>query len=191
MKQRSLLLAPLLSLSLVAGMRATYAQGAPPKPAPVVQSFVAAGPSGPADLQRLRSALEKVRGVTSVEVQPGPGGARIAVKGDVLYTLLDAAARPLGYRMQITPVRFYAARGSGDRGDLARLRETLTRVPGVDRVALGQDQAGLAVRVSGIAPAPALHEAAKAAGYTLRQVGAYVASGPMTPTAWRGCGACW
>lgn len=149
-----------------------------PKPPPVVQSFIATGPATEADFARLRSTLEKVPGVVSVQVRKGVGGATLTVQGDALYTLLAAAAKPVGYQMQQTPVRFYAARGPGEKADLARLRQALVGVPGVNKVAFGQEAAGLAVRIAGIAPTPALAAAAKEAGFSLRQLEAYVAAGP-------------
>lgn len=150
----------------------------PPKPPPVVQSFIATGPSAAADLMRLRATLEKVPGVVSVRVRKGVGGATLMVQGDALYTLLAAAARPLGYQMQLTPVRYFAAKGPAEKESLSRLREALTGVAGVDKVAFGQDEAGLAVRIAGIAPTPEVTAAAGGAGFSLRQLEAYVAAGP-------------
>ena len=162
-----------------------WAEGpvAPPAPPPVVQSFVATGSSTEADLARLRSTLERVTGVVRVQVRKGVGGASITVQGDALYTLLAAAAQPIGYQMQQTPVRFFAAKGPAEKADSARLREALRGVPGVDRVAFGQDEAGLAVRIAGIARTPELTLAAKGAGFSLRQLEAYVAAGPSTEPA--------
>jgi hypothetical protein len=170
--------ASMLAATAIGPFRAMAADA--PKPPPVVQSFAALGPATPADLAHLREALEKAPGAVTVEVRPAPGGALIAVKGDVLFTILAAAARPLGYRMEQLAVRWYAADGPAGDADLARLREALQAAPGVEGAALGKDEAGLAVRVTGIAPTSVVAKAAKSAGFTLRQLGAYAASGPGT-----------
>jgi len=168
----------LLAATLSVAANAADAPVPAPKPPPVVQTFVATGPSTDADLARLRSVLEKVTGVVTVDVRKGAGGASLTVKGDVLYTLLAAAAKPIGFQMQHTPTRFFAAAGPSGEADLGRLRVELLKVPGVDKVEYGRDDASIALRVSGIASTASICAHAKAAGFQLRQVGAYVASGP-------------
>jgi copper chaperone CopZ len=179
---RRIYLASLLSVVFAApGAGAAEPPGAAPKPPPVVQSLVARGPSSDMDRSRLADALKRVAGVAEVQVRPGRAGAGVTVKGDVLFTLLAAAAKPAGYTLELTPVRHFAAAGTPEAVQPARLKEALLTVPGVDRVELGQAEEGLAVRVSGIAPSSELAAAAKSAGFGLRQLAAYSAAGPTEP----------
>lgn len=171
----------LLLFSVIAGSGSASA-GGPPRAAlkapPTVQSFVAAGPSAEADLGRLRVALEKVAGVVKVDVRAGVGGATLVVKGDVLYTLLAAAAKTAGFTMEPTPARFYAAGGPTGDAELTALRTALGMVPGVDKIELSRQPAGAALRISGVAKPADLTAAGRSAGFALRQLGSYAASGP-------------
>lgn len=172
----------LITALLAWGGAPASAQGrAAQRPAPVVQSFVTAGLPPAAELKRLREALARVPGVVSVEVRPGPAAATILIKGDVLPTLFEAAAKPLGIRIRPTPVRFFEATGSKEASGLARLRAALRAAAAGERVALGLDQGRIAIRIHGLTPTRDLDTAARAAGYRLERVGAYVASGSYDP----------
>lgn len=145
---------------------------------PTVQSFVATGPSTDADLARLQTTLENLNGIVTVQVCRGYGGARLIVKGHVLYTTMAAAVKPVGFVMEPTPSRFFAASGPIEDADLAELRSAIGRVSGVDAVEMSSQPTGAALRVSGIAPTPEVAAAAKSAGFSLRQLGSYAVAGP-------------
>lgn len=180
LKMRSKILKSVLLFSFVAAPPASWGAD-PPKgalrPPPVVQTFVARGPSAEADLSRLKSALEKAAGVVTIGLRPTVGGAFVDVKGDVLYTLLAAHTKPVGYQLTQLPIRTYAAKGSTAEADLARLKAALTGTPGVEDIALSPAEGGGAARISGIAPYAALVAMAKGSGYSLRQVGGFVVAG--------------
>jgi copper chaperone CopZ len=169
-----------LALTLGASLSAVWAADAPKgalRPPPVVQTFVAKGPTTEADLARLRTALEKTAGVVTVEARPTVGGYFVDVKGDVLFTLLAARAKPAGYQFGQLPIRVYTAKGESEDSDLAKLRTALAATPGVEEAAISPAPSGGAVRISGIAPYVALVAAAKGSGYELRQVGGFVVAG--------------
>ena len=165
------------SLAICVPAKAADAPKGALRPPPVVQTFVARGPSTEADRDRLKSALAKAAGVVTVAVRPTVGGFFVDVKGDVLYTLLAAHAKPVGFQLGQLPARLYVAKGPAAEADLAKLKSALSGVAGVEDVTIGPEQVGAAVRIRGIAPYAALVGAAKSGGYELRQVGGFVVAG--------------
>jgi len=154
-----------------------YARAAQEGPRPQARTFVAVGPTGQADLTRLRAALLRVEGVLAVEVRPEVDGATVTIQGES-SSLVSAAARTAGFTLRPTPVRAFSAKGPASAESLAQLRRALAAVPGVERVDVGPHASGAAVRLTGTAPGPALAAAAQAAAFELKQLGAYVAAGP-------------
>jgi hypothetical protein len=182
MRNSSFVMSALLALISSAVLAAAPAPSAPQFP-PVVQTFVAQGPAGEEGFRALTSALEATAGVVTVDLRPTVGGAFVHVKGDVLFTLLEANAQPAGYRLQLMPTRLFTAPQLTDAADLSRLRVALEETSGVHRAVVSPDSSGAAVRVNGIAKYQDLVERARAVGFDLRQIGGYVASGASTPEA--------
>lgn len=142
--------------------------------------YVARGSTSQAELSRLKAAVSRLAGVKAVEVRAESGAIAVTIDGDGSSTqsLFAAAARSAGYVLRPAPARNYAASGPQGEAELAGLRVILAKVPGVERVELGAAPMGAAVRLNGIVRDSVLKEAAKASGYTLTQMGSYVASGP-------------
>jgi len=174
-----------LGLLIAAMVPSVVARAADPPGAPKAatqarpsrRTFVAIGPASEAHLARLRTALSKVAGVIRVETRPEADGASVFIEGET-SSLVSAAARSAGYMLRPAPTRSFAAAGPTGDADLARLREALGKVNGVDQLEVGRHSNGGALRVSGIAAAGELVAAGKSAGFSLRQLGAYVAAGP-------------
>lgn len=157
-------------------------QGAAKAPA-IPRLYVATGPSSEADLASLRAALSELAGVQKVEARAEFGAVTVTIDGDGRSTqsLFAAAARSVGFVLRPAPDRTYAAAGPSGEADLTRLRAALTQLRGVERVDMGVQPDGAAVRISGVTGYDALRAAGKSAGFTLRQIGSYVASGPSAP----------
>jgi copper chaperone CopZ len=119
----------------------------------------------------------KVAGVIAVEICAAADGATVSIEGES-SSLLSAAARSAGFMLRPAPTRSFAASGPTGDADLARLREALGKVDGIEQVDLGRHPGGAALRVTGIATGADLVAAGKSAGFALRQLGAYVAAGP-------------
>jgi hypothetical protein len=149
----------------------------------VPATYVAAGPTGEADLARLREAIAKLPGITKVELRTDEDGLVLTIDGDGAssQSMLVAAARGAGYRMRPAPVRFYRATGPASEEELARLRTALRQLPGIEQFALSRLPEGAALRVGGAVRHAAVLAAGKDAGYTLQVLASYVAAGPSAP----------
>jgi translation elongation factor EF-1beta len=150
------------------------------KTPPNVFMFLATGPSGEAELARLREALARVDRVTNVEAHAGGDGAvvLVSVDGESPMSLLAAAGKTVGFLVRPAPTRFYTAAGPTGDADRTRLQEALRKVRDAGQVEVSQQPAGAAVRIIGAAPTAVLAAVAKSVGFGLRQLGAFVVSGP-------------
>jgi copper chaperone CopZ len=149
------------------------------KVAGVPRLYVATGPSSETELARLRAAVGKLPGVKKVETRAEFDAVTVSIEGDGSSTesLLTAGARSAGFVMRPVRGRYFAAAGPNGAADLSRLQMALEKVPGVENVAMKEREGGAAVRVFGVTGKGAIPAAAKPVGFTLREVGSYVASG--------------
>jgi copper chaperone CopZ len=170
----------LLCLSALGFPAAARAADPPAVTAPARKTFVATGPTSEADLARLKAALARVAGVMRVELRPQADGAIVLIEGET-SSVLSAAARTAGFTLRPTPTRAFSAKGPNADADLARLRDLLKGIEGVEQVEIGPIAGGAALRVTGITPSAQMAAAAKGAGFTLRQLAAYAAAGPSAP----------
>ncbi len=111
-------------------------------------------------------------------MRPTSRGAVIRIRGEHLVSVFSAAARRQGFVLRPAPTRYFAASSREADSDLGRLREALTKIDGVDELLAGMDRGTAAVRVTGVASSGQVVAAGKEVGFTLRQVGSYVAAGP-------------
>lgn len=160
-----------------AGTKAEKVSGVP-------RLYAATGPSSEAELSRLRSAIGKLPGVRTVETRIVFDTITVNIEGDGSSTesLLTAGARSVGFVMRPVRARYFAAAGPKGDADLRRLLSALEKVEGIENVALKAQGEGAAVRIFGVTGKGAIPAAAKTVGYTLRQVGSYVASGSSEAT---------
>lgn len=173
----------LLALA-IAAPTAARAADPPRRPAAAAQAgpstYIAAGPSQPAELARLRESIGKLPGIRKVEIRSDEDAITVSIDGDGAssQSMLVAAARKAGYRMRPARPRIFRAAGPVGEEDLLRLQAALREVPGVERVALSRLPGGAAVQVTGGAAHRALAAAGKNSGFTLQELTSYVASGP-------------
>lgn len=150
-------------------------------------SYVAAGPSEPAGLQRLRAALEKAPGVEEVRIHGLEGGATLLIYGPVVDADLTAAGKAAGFEVWplgpgATPRRFTI--GGGDR---TRLAEALKGVEDIGRVELREEPGAQRLVIHGGRARPdAVIRAARAAGVELSLLPEPVTLPNADPEAGRG-----
>ncbi|MGV3720812.1 MAG: hypothetical protein ACO1SX_07870 [Actinomycetota bacterium] len=154
-------------------------------------SYVAAGSSAEADLQRLRAALGKVSGVETVELRGLDGGATLLIAGDVRDNQLVAAGKTVGF--EIWPLssaggpREFKISGAGGVSDQGKLREALRRVEGLGDIEIRAASDGARLVVSGgRARSEQIVEAARVAGIELSSLRAAVSLPSVVPEAGRG-----
>ncbi len=172
-------------VSLLAALPAVTQAADPPvgsrdRAAETPRLYIARGSTSEGELSRLKAAITRLAGVKAVDVRAENGAVAVTIDGDGRSTqsLFAAAARSVGYVLRPAPARVYAAAGPLGEVELEALRAALAKSPGVEKVELAAAPMGAAVRLNGIARDSLVKEAAKASGYTLTQVGSYVASGP-------------
>ena len=141
----------------------------------VLTSYVAAGPSGPADLTRLRSALEKVHGVEQLELRGLTGGATLLISGPANEDLLTAAGKSAGYIVWTLGGaeggREFRIQGPIDSTARDRLTQALKAAEGVDEFEIREHPEGARLAVRGALLRPqAIAAAAQAAGVMLTPV---------------------
>ncbi|HLK57563.1 MAG TPA: hypothetical protein VKU00_13435 [Chthonomonadaceae bacterium] len=150
-------------------------------------SYVAAGSSAKADLDRLHAALGKTAGVEQVEMQGLIGGATLLIYGDVGEAALAAAAKPAGFALWSLgspsgPRVFRIKSGSGTL-DSEKLRQALQKLEGIGEIEIRTDSDGPQLSITGGSAQPeGILAAAAAAGFTLRPVRT-VALPTLTPEA--------
>ena len=118
------------------------------------------------DFQRLQDALGKVEGVEQVDISGPLGAATVRVLGDVKAAVLASAAKSVGFNLRRTG--YFAASGSIQPADTARLRATLEKVAGVSQVEMRSVDGGTMLGVRGVMEDEVLAAAAKSSGYELR-----------------------
>lgn len=149
------------------------AQARPAAPSP----YIGTGPTTEADIARLRAALLKLPGVEFLEITTKAGKIKVLIRIEIGGSLVTAAAKSAGFAIRPMPRRAYFASGVSAT-DTAALQATLSKVEGVERVEVSGPVGGAMVRVLGDVKAVALAESAKSAGFELKRINSYVASGP-------------
>jgi hypothetical protein len=134
------------------------------RPAPT-RSYVATGPTGDADLTRLREALGKVPDAGQIELDPQSAGAALRITGAATTAALAAAGKAAGFALR--QLGSYVVSGPSAPADLARLRVALGNATGVEAVELHGLTGGATLLIYGDVKEAALVRAAKAAGYAL------------------------
>lgn len=140
-------------------------------------TYYVTGSEKEADLEKLRGAFAKLKNIDGAEVTPRGGWIAVRIRGEGTISLMGAAARSVGYLLRPMPSRSFAATGPNGAADVARLREAIKEVPGVEQLAVRNGSDGIGVRVQGVLPGAAVVQAGKTAGFTLRQLSSYVVSG--------------
>ena len=141
----------------------------------LLTSYVAAGPSGSADLARLRSAMEKVHGVEQLEMRGLTGGATLLISGPANEDLLTAAGKGAGYIVWTLGGaeggREFRIQGPIDSTARDRLTQALKAAEGVDEFEIREHPEGARLAVRGALLRPqAIAAAAQAAGVMLTPV---------------------
>lgn len=136
-------------------------------------SYVASGPSTPAGLARLRSALEKVSGVEQLQMRGLVGGATLLVQGPAGEEGLISAGKRAGFIVwtlgNAEGGREFLLEPSPDAEGSARLIQALKQVEGIGELEIRQANEGARLVVEGgLARPPALLAAAEKAGFTLK-----------------------
>lgn len=149
------------------------AQARPAPPSP----FIGTGPTSEADIARLRAALLKLHGVEFLEITTKGEKIKVLIRVEIGGSLVSAAAKSAGFALRPMPRRSYFASGLSGT-DTALLQTALGKVEGVERVEASGPVSGAMVRVLGDVKAVTLADAAKSAGFELRRISSYVASGP-------------
>jgi hypothetical protein len=175
---RSVAAALLLAMPGSPGMAQT--PPAPGKATSQTGSYVVEGSLTDADLDRLLAAIRKLSTIEQAEIKRFPGSIVLKVKGSAQGTILLTAARSAGFRLSQMPVRTYVATGPTQDTDVARLRETIEKLPGIEQVEVGKQTTGAALRIRGAVEASTVAAAARPSGFELQMVTAYVASGAAT-----------
>lgn len=140
-------------------------------------NYIVSGNLSDADLERLLAAMRKNPNIEQVEIQKVAGFTLLRVRSITQGTLIITTARNAGFTVRSMPVRVYLATGASDPAEMAKLRETLANLPGVEQVDVSKQPEGIALRVRGALEPAALSDAAKPIGYYLQMVSFYVAAG--------------
>lgn len=130
------------------------------------RSYVAASLGGNAEISNLRESLGKVDGVEQVEVTGTAARATVRVIGDVKANALAVVARKAGFG--IHRIGYFVAPGGSDSTAVQRLRDSISKVPGVTQVDTHGVGGGAMVRVQGLMEDESLAAAANSAGFGLQ-----------------------
>jgi len=141
-----------------------------------VSAFVASGSAAPADVARLRMALNQLLGVSKIETRVVIGGANLVVYGDVKEEALTKTARACGYGLlsvndPASETQRFTVQGVTGSEDEAKLRDALRGVGVAGEIQIQKTAGEVRLGVpTGTASARALAGAAKSAGFDLTQV---------------------
>ena len=138
----------------------------------VLASYVASGSTAPADLARLRKAMEKVRGVEQLELRGLTGGATLLVSGPANEDQLSAAGKTAGFIVwplgSAESGREFRIQGSVDAAGRERLSSALKEVEGIGETEIREDPEGVRLSVRGAMVRPqVIFTAAQSAGFQL------------------------
>jgi hypothetical protein len=131
------------------------------RPAPT-RYYLATGPSGEADVDRLRKALRDTPGVEQVAATGRADGAAVRVSGAGPSSALATAGKAAGFTLQ--PLAAYVASGSSEAADLALLRKALVSA-GIERVEMHGLIGGATLLAYGDTDDDRMAAAGKVAGY--------------------------
>jgi copper chaperone CopZ len=122
-----------------------------------------------ADLDRLRTALQKLDRVEEVALSACPGGAAVRVLGMAPPAAIKAAGRSAGF--ELDGIAAYVASGPDSEGELRRLRAAVETTRGVQRLEMQRLSGGATLLVRGDVADAAMAAAGNSAGYDLWPLG--------------------
>jgi copper chaperone CopZ len=141
--------------------------------------YVATGPTGDADVAKLRAALSMVDPDLQVQIQARAGGASVRIRGEATGEALAAAAKSAGYELRRESA--FVASGPTAPRDYARLREALAKLSDA-KYQLQEVAGGAMLTVNGEVEDSEIAAAAKSAGYGLRSITGKGAAGDAGDT---------